>query len=193
MKKKWTRTSFRIRKADHERLKAMSDRAGYKIKDFLDELINRQFNSGIWDKNDEKEVSEVYKDCLELAQSSRVTFEISTTALEQLSGIQENHKDLNRDQILSIMIFASDNMFAFPLRLERARLRKMRPLVKRIVGLKKRLESDLNKSFHSDHAMYVLLGWDQFIESVNRLDRASEKWSRDIISPTITKDAGRTI
>lgn len=193
MKKGWTRTSFRIRKADHERLKAMSDRAGYKIKDFLDELINRQYKSGIWEKNDENEVSEVYRECLELAQSSRVTFEVSTAALTKLNEIQENHKDLNRDQILSIMIFASDNMFAFPLRLERARLRKMRPLVKRIVGLKKRLESDLKRSFHGDHAMYVLIGWDNFVKSVAHLDGASEKWSRDIISPSITKETGRTI
>lgn len=193
MKNEWKRTSFRIRKIDHERLKSMSDRAGYKIKDFLDELIKTQVASGIWEKNQSEGVSDVYKECLELKNSKRVTFEVSSSGLNRLNEVQQNHSDINRDQILSIMIFSSDSMFAFPLRLERARLKKIRPLIKRVVGLRKTIEIRLKKSFKDDHILYLILGWNDFLKSVERLDQASEKWSRDLISPSVANSERRNL
>lgn len=84
-------------------------------------------------------------------------------------------------------------MFAFPLRLERARLKKIRPFIKRVVGLRKTIEIRLKKSFNDDHVLYLMLGWNDFLKSVERLDQASEKWSRDIISPATANSERRVL
>jgi len=192
MKNKWSRTTFRIRKVDHQKLREMSDRAGYKIKEFLDEIIKRQAVSGIWEKG-EGEIPEVYKDCLRLTGSSRVTFEISDEAMSVINQIAEDHKDLNRDQILSIMIFTSGYIFGFPLRLERKRLKKLKPLVKRIVGLSRTLDRELQKGFAVGHSIYGIIDWNGFLESTKRLDGATEAWSRDVISPGDQFKKGRSL
>lgn len=182
MKGNWTRTSFRVQRNAHKKLKELSERSGCKLKEFLDETIKRSARSTLWQVIPGGKLADSYLQCVELQDAERVTFEVNEEALRLIGKIAGDHPDLNRDQILSIMLFSAQDIYGFPLRAERKKLAKLRPQIRRMIGLSKMIDRELRKQFPDGHAVYALTNWDSFQEELSSLEGGFEKWSRDIIS-----------
>ena len=182
MKAGWTRTSFRVKPEAHQKLRELSERSGCKLKEFLDETIKRSARSGLWRVEPDGKLADSYLECVELQDADRVTFEVSAEAMGLIGKIVEDHPDLNRDQVLSVILFTANHIYGFPLRAERKKLAKLRPQIKRLLGLSKMIDRELRKQFPDGHLVFALTGWEDFKKELTRLEGGFEKWSRDIIS-----------
>ncbi len=182
MKNEWQTTSFRVQSAAHDKLKKLSERSGCKLKELLDEIIKRSARSPQqWRVVPGAKLDHHYSQAADLSKASRITFEVTTESLRLLTKIVIEHPDLSRDQVLSIMISVAEESFRFPMRAERKKIAKLRPQVKRIIGLSKIIDRQLKAYFPKDHLVYELTNWNDFQKALINLEGGFEKWSRDRI------------
>ncbi|MFV8258271.1 hypothetical protein ACNQKP_10705 [Bdellovibrio bacteriovorus] len=181
MKKQWLRTSFRLKKESEERIKSLCDRSGYKQKEILDEVIRRGFEMKIFsDEVEKSETSifpEVYKPWIDLQKTSRKTYEITKQNSKFLEDIVSVHDYLNRDQVLNLLIYIVSDGLIFPLKKERKKLLKIKPKLKRLIGLKNLIERDLTDVLGDNSDALTLLNWKELNSSLQAFERAFDKWS----------------
>ncbi len=183
MKKKWMRTSFRLKPESEAKLKNLCERSGYKQKEILDEVVRKGLEMNNFSEEIEKSETsifpEVYKPWVDLTNAQRKTFEVTSQNIEGIDKIIRVHNYLNRDQVMNMFIFIISEALSFPLKVERKKLQKIRPKIKRLIGLKKMIEKDINNVLGKDANGLTIIQWKSFSDSIEHFEKAFHIWSSD--------------
>ena len=194
MNKKWLRTSFRLKPESEIRLKNLCERSGYKQKEILDEVVRGALAMNIFsdeiekseksEKSEESEKSifpEVYKPWVDLTNAQRKTYEVTSQNIEEIDKIIQVHNYLNRDQVMNMFVFLTSEALCFPLKVERRKLQKIRPKIKRLIGLKKMIEKDILNVLGKDADALTIIRWKSFSDSVEHFEKTFDRWSSDTL------------
>lgn len=185
MKKKWLRTTFRLKPESELRLKNLCERSGYKQKEILDEVMKRGLDMNIFSEEVEKSETsifpDVYKPWIDLNKTHRKTYEVTNINIEGIDKIVRIHDYLNRDQVLNMFIFIVSESLCFPLKSERKKMQKIRPKIKRLTGLKKMIEKEIIGVLGKDADALTIIQWESFSKSVENFEKAFDRWSSDTL------------
>ena len=185
MKKKWLRTTFRLKPESELRLKNVCERSGYKQKEILDEVMRRGLEMNIFSEEVEKSETsifpDVYKPWIDLNETHRKTYEVTNINIEGIDKIVRVHNYLNRDQVLNMFVFIVSETLCFPLKSERKKMQKIRPKIKRLSGLKKMIEKDIADVLGKNADALTIIQWEAFSKSLENFEKAFDRWSSDTL------------